>query len=354
MKNTMFFMLTILLSGLCHSSPNYISELNVINEENDGIGGLSGLSYDAENGFLYAVSDGRNKSKDNMAKIYKFNLNLEKKEVVLLSSKYLVDGNGESFLGGTVDAEGLAFIQKQNQLYYTSEIAPALRKSSTDGKLIDVYDHHFPNYYNVKENGKNKSKIGLRNNKSFEGLSITPDGKYLYIATEAALIQDGELSDSINGSNVRILKFLLSDKGDIVDLLGEYAYQLDPLRHFSEYGYSGNGLSEILAIAEDKLIAIERNGINTSPGFEKFKYYINLYNVDFKNATNLIGMNKISGKENYVNKEKLLELNDVILNPDNIESITFGPSYSGKRTLILATDNNYSKFHKTKFYLFEY
>lgn len=48
---------------------------------------------------------------------------------------------------------------------------------------------------------------GIRSNLAFESLTITPDRRFLYTATEGALVQDGPIADLENESPVRILKY---------------------------------------------------------------------------------------------------------------------------------------------------
>ena len=55
----------------------------------------------------------------------------------------------------------------------------------------------------------------------------------------------------------------------------------------------------------------------------------------------------------------LLDLSDLkntdgsALEPGNMEGITFGPNFNGKRTLILVADNNFSRSQLTQFIALE-
>ena len=89
---------------------------------------------------------------------------------------------------------------------------------------------------------------GVRPNAAFESLTLTPDERHLFTATETALVQDGEPADE-RGARGRILEYEAS--GDLFEPRREFAYPLDPL---AKPGFTPgvfiNGLVELLALGE--------------------------------------------------------------------------------------------------------
>ena len=126
-------------------------------------------------------------------------------------------------------------------------------------------------------------------------------------------------------------------------------------------GFATNGLVELLALDDRQFIAVERSfsaGAAT-PGSGPAGptgNTIRLYLVDARGATDVSGVNSLVGAAyTPVSKTLLLNLSDLknddgsFLALDNIEGITWGPLVDGKRTLILASDNNFGALQFTQF-----
>jgi len=182
------------------------------------------------------------------------------------------------------------------------------------------------------------------------------DGKTLYTATENALSQDSLRATVVNGSSARILSF------DVASGLSkaEYVYNVAPvvLAPNPAQAFATNGLTDMLAIGDRQFIAIERSFAvgAVTPGTPVTGNTIRLFHVDARNATDVSGMESIVGQTvQAVTKTQLLDLSDLrnddnsALALDNIEGITFGPMVSGKATLILVSDNNFSGTQFTQF-----
>ena len=158
------------------------------------MGGLSGITYDAKNQVYYVISDDR--SERASARFYTLKIDLSKgslkdSDVVPVGVTTLIDKSGHTFPFGTIDAEGIAKTS-QETVFISSEgdadqfIHPFIREFSlSSGKELTTLP--IPNKFLHTQ----KSQQGIRNNLAFEGLTITPENKYLYTATENALIQDG-------------------------------------------------------------------------------------------------------------------------------------------------------------------
>ncbi|WP_312692278.1 esterase-like activity of phytase family protein [Kosakonia sp.] len=344
------------------------SELRFLNEysiptstsyQNAKFGGLSGIAYDAGKQVYYSISDARNTTAEGVARFYTLKINTNTKgikRVDILDMKALNDEAGNAFKEQTVDGEGLALTPDRKSLLWTSELGSPLRLSSLDGKMKTDYADKIPASYNAGGDLK-KAPEGLRNGATFEGASVTPSGKYLYVAAESALKQDGAISTTVNSSPVRILKFALQPDGRVGELLAEFIYNVDPIPKVTKHGVSDNGLSEILAISDDKLIVTERAGRNASEGFNEFDFTIRTYLSDLSQASNIKGQKSITEieKKNLLQpatKKLLIDFDDYTKAPDCIEAMTFGPLVKGKKSLIFVSDNNFQPYQSTKFFMF--
>ena len=144
------------------------------------IGGLSGITYDADKQVYYAISDDRSSKAPGRFYTLKINLQsgkLEKEQVVFTGVTTLLDENGKSFPEFSLDPEGIAFTG--NSVFVSSEgdvdrkISPFIKEFSLDGKILKtlpIPDLFFPD---------DKGTKGIRNNLAFESLTLTPDRKYL-------------------------------------------------------------------------------------------------------------------------------------------------------------------------------
>lgn len=331
------------------------------------VGGLSGIDYDSANGRYLAISDDR--SALNPARYYALSLNLAQFNknaapgaagVTFNSVTTILTPGGSTFATNTVDPESMRL--HNGSLFWTNEGErlngnlqnPTIREMHPDGSYLR--DFNVPGYYNPAGSGATDS--GIRRNLAFESLSFSNDGKTLYTATENALVQDGPAATVGNGSNSRVLAFDAAT-GNAV---GEYVYTTDavvdtpnPITNFAT-----NGLVELLNIPglSDTFIAVERSFSAGIPGTGN---NIRLYLTSLSNASNLLGVDDLDNVPAYTSmtKELLLDLSTLTnsggsaLALDNIEAITWGETFNGNPTLILASDNNFSATQFTQFLAFE-
>ncbi|MEO1432974.1 MAG: esterase-like activity of phytase family protein, partial [Cyanobacteria bacterium J06633_8] len=182
--------------------------------QNIELGGLSGITYDADNQAYYVISDDR--SQKSAARFYTVKINLngdsfKKSDIEIVKMTTLKDENGRTFAAGTIDPEGIAL--NNSSIFVSSEgnadtgINPFIKEFSLDtGEEISSLS--IPQKFLPSPD----KKQGIRNNLAFESLTITPDKKYLFSATENALIQDGEKAQPNQGSLCRILQYNLLTK----------------------------------------------------------------------------------------------------------------------------------------------
>ncbi|NEP37796.1 MAG: esterase-like activity of phytase family protein [Okeania sp. SIO2H7] len=312
------------------------------------MGGLSAITYDREKDVYYVLSDDRGSKAP--ARFYTIKIDLSKnllseKEIIFLGLTNLLDENGKTFPEGSIDPEGIAFTG--NSLFISSEgdasrqIQPFIKEFSLDGKYLRSL--RIPDKFLVKPNG------GIRNNLAIESLTITPDRKSLFAATENALYQDGEEASLTAGSPVRLWRYDLNN-GQPQE---EYLYITEPIAAVStsENGFMTNGLVELLAVSDRHLLSLERS-FSLGPG-----NFIKIFEVSLEGATNIEDIDSL--QENIteitpVRKKLLLDLNNLGFTLDNLEGMTFGPILAdGRPSLILVSDNNFNFFQVTQFLVFK-
>ncbi|MEH1888204.1 MAG: esterase-like activity of phytase family protein [Nostoc sp.] len=316
------------------------------------VGGLSGITYDAKNNLYYAISDDRGKKAT--ARFYTLKIGLSKGElqkgkVLPVSVTTLLNKNGQTFRPGEIDTESIALNNKAT-VFISSEgdagklINPFIKEFSlSSGKEIKTLS--IPNKFLPDKS----SKKGIRNNLAFESLTITPDKKHLFTATENALIQDGVAAKPNIGSPCRILQYnLLNNQPE-----KEFLYQTEPVSPFLNFtGKFISGLPDLLALDnQGHFLSLERSF--TSLGFAIFLFQVSLEGADdIHKIDSLLAINSNSIKP--VSKKLLLDLRTLNVLLDNIEGLTLGPKLpDGQQSLILISDNNFNSLQRTQILAFK-
>ncbi|NJM60667.1 MAG: esterase-like activity of phytase family protein [Oscillatoriales cyanobacterium RU_3_3] len=309
------------------------------------IGGLSGITYDAQKQVYYAISDDR--SSKSPARFYTLKIDLQsdqlaKENIAFTKVTNLLDQNGKGFPELSLDPEGIAFTDKS--VFVSSEgdverqIAPFIKEFSLDGKLLKML--LIPEVFLPDDKGTK----GIRNNLAFESLTLTPDRKYLFTATENALIQDGAVPAVETGSPCRILRYDAASGNPEASFL----YITEPLPTGADPAgkLTGSGLVDLLAIDDNRLLSLER-GFSLETGTTVKLFEISLAKADRieRRETLKNSLGEISPAQ----KRLLLDLGTLKIPLDNIEGLTFGPELGdGSRGLILVSDNNFSSLQETQ------
>lgn len=319
--------------------------------ENTEFGGISGITYDANQHKYYAISDDR--SQKAPARFYQLKIELSpENSPVRVGSEItvttLLTESQQTFPPGTLDPEGIAFTNQQtvwisSEGDYQKQIPPWIKEFSLKGeeiKTLSIPEKYIPDSQNNK---------GVRNNLSLESLTITPDHQWLFTATENALSQDGFPATLNQGSPSRILQYnLLTRKPE-----KEFLYVTEPVADAPNPPESlhTNGLVELLAIDSTHLISLERSyshGVGNT---------ILLFAVSLADASELqtieslkiVDMRQIKPAA----KRLLLDLRSLNIPLDNIEGMTFGPILpDGRRSLLLISDNNFNPLQITQILVF--
>lgn len=320
------------------------------------VGGLSGLDYDAKSGLWYALSD--DKSDIHPARFFTLKLDYSPAGftgVAFLRSVALKQADGTNYpntkQGGDVpDPEAIRLDPIAGKLWWTSEgdrrlgLNPFLRIAETDGRHIGAVP--VPSMFAMNKD----REVGPRHNNVFEGLSFAPDGNSVWLGMESALYEDGPIATVDAGTVVRLTR--LDRAGTVV---AQYALPIDPIQA-KPLGKNGdNGLTEILALDDTRLLQLERSGVEGADGV--WKMYIRLYEIETKGATDVQALTALKGADiKPATKRLVLDLSkDAALGPiDNLECLAFGPDLpNGHKSLVMASDNNFNKTQITQFLAFE-
>ena len=311
------------------------------------VGGLSGITYNPDKEIYYAISDDR--SNKAAARFYTLKIDLDTEKILdetvtFIDVTTLLNDIGQPFPSLSIDAEGISF--NRESLFISSEgdrkrkIQPFIREFSLIGKQLQSL--LIPDKFLIQPNS------GIRNNLALENLTITPSKKYLFTATENALIQDGPEANISAGSPCRILQYNLI-KGEPEK---EFLYITEPITSTSNNlgNFQTNGLVELIALDDTHLLSLERSfSLDTGN-------IIKIFKVDLSNADNIQNINALNNQFTHISpvqKELLLDLSNLELISDNIEGMTFGSRLpDGRRSLILVSDNNFNPLQSTQILIF--
>ena len=308
------------------------------------VGGLSGIVYDKWRRAYYALSD--DKSEVNDARFYTLRIDLrdgtlDDGDIRFVDVTYLRDRNGDRFALDTLDPEGFELV-RWGSLFIASERdlenQPWIKRFNMWGR--ERLTLPLPDYYLVDGDPQTS---GVYTNLAFESLTVTPNNRYLYAATENAMAQDGPKSSFTEASPSRVLEYKL--KGWFyrrTQPKREFVYVVDPIPYQIEGKFADMGLVEMEALDnKGTFLAMERSfasGIGNT---------IRLYETSYAGATDVSGVADLDDVS-YVpmSKELVLgmeegEFEGVTL--DNMEGMVLGPRMrDGRYPLIIVADNNFN------------
>jgi hypothetical protein len=313
------------------------------------VGGLSSLAYDAFRDVFYAISD--DQGQIDPVRFYTLRLDLsdgvfDAGDVHVIGVTTLLDATGQPFAPESLDPEGIA-LTSDDQLVISSEgiasrqIAPFVRLFGLDGRQrgeLPVPDEFLPT-----------PSSGVRQNLGFESVAV--NGHNLFVGTEGALVQDGPPATVDAGSPARILRYRLN-KGDVER---QILYVTDPIAEppVPATSFAVNGLVELLPLNNQYVLSMERSFSLGAPGTGNT---IRIYLVKLAGADDINDLDSLApelAKIRPARKTLVLDLDELGIPLDNVEGMAFGPELAdGRRTLLLASDNNFSPTAFTQFLVF--
>ena len=191
-----------------------------------------------------------------------------------------------------LDTEGIA-VMPDGTFWISDEYGPFIVHFDASGKEIERFDPYITTSLSAADDttfGDKEYPLPAelkrrKPNKGMEGLTVTPDGKYLVGIMQSPLDKNagtggGSGTKAASGAIVRIVKIDISDLANLKPSdISEYLYAL----HTNGAGNpEGQAVSEITALDDTHFVVDERDG-----NFESAKADKNLWKVDLTNATNV-------------------------------------------------------------------
>lgn len=254
-----------------------------------------------------------------------------------------------SVLGNAFDPEGIVVNPVTGNLLVSDEYGPSLYEFNRSGQLVRQFTtpaELIPKAGSTVDYNATPATTlttGREPNRGFEGLAISPDGKYAYAVLQNGTIQDGwsPAGGGTRGEYTRIVKFD-TDTGNAV---GQYAYKLDS-------SGQGRGVSALVALGNDKFLILERNNRGIGIGATLASPDKNVYQIDLTGATNVTGISlpatgAFAGAVAKSGQLMDLDANTIAAlggkSPEKWEGLAIGPKLAnGKYVVLAGTDNDYS------------
>ncbi|MFD0886269.1 esterase-like activity of phytase family protein [Streptosporangium algeriense] len=321
------------------------------------VGGLSGIDRDPLTGTWYFISDDR--ARYNPARYYTGRMDINPltrrfEGVSITGVTTLLRPDGTPYPGygmpEAADPEAIRFDPWSRRILWSNE--GDRPKEGTTGtpvvqmslRWVDRGGHDrggLPIPGNLR---MTDTTSGPRRNAGFEGLTLTPHGVAAIV--EGPRYEDGDLMTTERGAPARITVWDRRGR-----TRAQYAYPIDrlPAAPVPETGRYDGGVSEILAVDDNRLLSLERFWI------EGVGYRVKLYEIDLRGATNVLGRNSLTGGVPYraVTKRLVHDFNAGGATVQNLESLGWGPRLaSGERVLIVGSDDNFDDREITQFLAF--
>ncbi len=189
-------------------------------------------------------------------------------------------------------------------IWVSDEYGPYIYHFTGDGKLLSAIappasllpQRNGALNYGAAESTPTNPTRGRQNNQGLEGLSLSPDGKTLWVALQSAAIQDlNASSTNTSRRNTRLLAYDVSNSAAPV-LKSEYVIQL-PM--YNNNGTPGGALnrvaaqSELLALNNTQFLLLSRDGngygSGATPNSSPTSFYRRIDLIDVTGATNIAG-----------------------------------------------------------------
>ncbi len=305
-------------------------------------GSLSGLAPDEKTRQWVAVSDDRVEPR-----LVWLNVSFGEKGLEVTPSRIQALRAGPDVPARTLEADLEAVVALPDGTFVAAEEGhvrgdsvwpPALLQITRDGLVTGVIG--FPKEFQITGDGK----TGLRDNQGFEALAITPGGR-LIAGLEQPLFEDGAVTFDRGGAG-RLVEFEPSGSGFKPGRQWRYMISPTPyVENFDDHCTDGeNGLVELLALSDTRLISMERSCVTT-----RDKQFT-------ANSIQLFAVELIGGdarKRLLLNFDDLQpRLSSALSRLENFEALAFGPIVNNTPTLLIASDDNFRETQKTAFLLF--
>lgn len=331
-------------------------------------GQISGFAFDPSQKSFFAISDDRFNPDDKKSRghprFYRLALPISQNtrtgrwdirlsdqfQFTYLSSKkgdYIPfergDGEGIVILPNgnfAIATEGWAEVGRKIAARMIPLAAPSVDEFRRDGRWVRSFP--VPGYYRPQFDKQGKQRAGVFRNNGFE--SLTHFGTTLFTATEGPLVQDGGPATFEKGGFVRIL-VLQSARNGAYTPRREFAYPVDSIFLPPSWGKEKpeggeNGVSEMIALDENRLLVMERAFLPKP----YLRNHIRIYQVDIRGAENTLGRKTLPKEVEPLEKRLILDwcIQKGQKQCENYEAMAFVDLPDGTRGLVLAVDNNHN------------
>lgn len=281
-------------------------------------------------------------------------------------------GGSKTALGNALDTEGVARFSN-GQFLISDEYGPSVMLMSREGKLIRTFEtpsNLIPRQADGTVNyvdGRPTTTSGRQDNRGFEGITLSGDGKTAY-----AIMQDPLLNDSTSTANGRRSTNLRIVEFDVATgkATAQYAYQLETLASinsripgtaddFGENAQGRNiGASSITWIGGTKFLVIERDNRGEGPDNLLAGALLptgtkRIYMIDIAGATDVSNIvfntsnTALPNGVTAVSKTLFLDVASALTVaglpiPEKFEGLAIGPRLADGFALLLSTDNDFS------------
>lgn len=350
MSIKLFFSIFLILISSCKAEVSsktsalkllgYVEISNQTSVDKLPFGGLSGMIAINDKTYM-AISDDR--SEFGPARMIKLEIDFKDNKLIVNPLENIsLKENGETYKLNTIDGEAITKIGDHYAIAsegsYRADLrsAPFIKIFNKNGDYLETIEINEERF--VPEPVGTMTK-GVRSNLGFESLSLSPSQNYLFTVTEAALRQDANEDYQANNI-VRLTRINMKSK-----VSEEYAIKIENVSQNNNNG--NNGISDILSLSDNELLVMERAWISSVK-----KQVVKIYKVKLDNKTLVTNIDKLTINTVTLTKDLIYDFDDSEYKPDNLEVLSYGPIINGKKTLIVASDNNFSKFQKNQFYLY--
>lgn len=250
---------------------------------------------------------------------------------------------------GRFDPEGIRGLPGGN-LIISDEYGPSLAVFSDSGALIkslavpEAFKISNPGLTKAEENATNSS--GRQGNGGFEGVAISPDGRYLTAILQGPLLQDGAFDESgeDQGRFARIYQLDLQSGKSV-----QFAYPLESPKF---------GVSEILSLDDETFLVLERDSKAGKKSACKALFRINTADASDISKIESLAADALPASIQPVKKELYLDmlgegygLHESI--PKKIEGVCWGPTLiDGTKTLVICSDNDFEPEQASQIFVF--
>ncbi|MEM1071814.1 MAG: esterase-like activity of phytase family protein [Planctomycetota bacterium] len=332
---------SVLIGTVSASEPASDIELRLIGEHHiepraeflgTRIGGLSGIDYEPNWGFMIALSD--DKGEHAPPRAYLAEIELAPDRIVGLEWMNVLKmhwGSGE-LIDVALDPEGIRFVPHGEKfgeptLLFVSEgdarrgVEPRIYEMCSGATRMDEWPaprSHVPT-------GR-RSRVGVHDNRAFESVAVVGDRRAV-VGTERPLRQDG-------GRYVRLSTYDLREP--LADAVSQVAYPLGAPG--AALASPAVGLVDLLALEGGRLLAVERS-LRLTGG-----YSVELYIIDPAGATDVLDAPTLDdGGFTPARKTPVASLSDLAPTVLNVEGVCFGPRLAdGTATLLFVSDSNFA------------